>query len=83
MEEYIGAVKLFAFDFLPTGWLPCDGRLLPIHNENTPLLGLLGTTYGGDGETNFALPNLAPVMTTDGIAMHYCICLRGLFPPRI
>jgi microcystin-dependent protein len=82
MEEYVGVVKLLALNFLPTGWLPCDGRLLPILDENVPLCGAIGTTFGGDGETNFALPNLAPVMTTDGIPMHYYICVRGLFPLR-
>ncbi len=57
MDEYLGVVKLFAFSFTPRGWLPCDGRLLSI-SQNQALFSLLGTTYGGDGRVNFALPNL-------------------------
>ena len=86
MEEYMGTVKLFAFHFVPVGWLPCDGRLLPIDTTqqdiNTIMFGLLGSAYGGDGMTNFALPNLAPVQSADGVPMQYCICLQGLFPQR-
>src|SRR5712664_3412650 len=55
----IGQVQLFAFSFVPAGWLPCDGRLMSIM-QNQALFSLLGTTYGGDGRTNFALPNLKP-----------------------
>ena len=86
MEEYMGTVKLFAFHFVPEGWLPCDGRLLPIDKDqqdiNTAMFGLLGSAYGGDGMTNFALPNLAPVQTVDGVPMQYCICIQGIYPPR-
>lgn len=57
MEEYIGIVKLFAGNFAPRGWLFCDGSLLSI-SSNSALFSILGTTYGGDGVTTFALPNL-------------------------
>ncbi|WP_347219515.1 tail fiber protein [Chryseobacterium sp.] len=57
MEEYIGIVKLFAGNFAPRGWMFCDGSLLRISN-NSALFSILGTTYGGDGITTFALPNL-------------------------
>ncbi|MBV8326053.1 tail fiber protein [Chryseobacterium sp.] len=57
MEEYIGIVKLFAGNFAPRGWMFCDGRLLSIAS-NSALFSILGTTYGGDGRTTFALPNL-------------------------
>ncbi|GEN73536.1 MULTISPECIES: phage tail protein [Chryseobacterium] len=57
MEEYIGIVKLFAGNFAPRGWLFCDGSLLRI-STNSALFSILGTTYGGDGVTTFALPNL-------------------------
>ncbi len=50
-------IQIFAFDFNPRGWLPCDGRLLAI-NTNQALFSLLGTTFGGDGRTTFALPDL-------------------------
>lgn len=57
MDEYMGIVKLFAGNFAPRNWMFCDGRLLSIAN-NSALFSLLGTTYGGDGITTFALPNL-------------------------
>ncbi len=56
-EPFIGELRAFAFDFVPRGWLPCDGQLLPIV-QNTPLFALIGTIYGGDGRTTFALPDL-------------------------
>lgn len=54
---YLGEIKLFSFNFPPKGWAFCNGQLLPI-TQNQALFSLLGTTYGGDGRTNFALPNL-------------------------
>ena len=56
-EAYIGEIRLFAGNFAPQNWALCDGRLIAI-SENDTLFALLGTTYGGDGVTNFALPNL-------------------------
>jgi microcystin-dependent protein len=58
MDEYLGTVKLFGFNFAPRGWMTCQGQLLSIA-QNTALFSLLGTTYGGNGVTTFALPNLA------------------------
>ena len=57
MEVYIGTIMPAAFNFAPQGWLPCDGRLLPIANY-TALFGTIGFSYGGDGKDNFALPDL-------------------------
>jgi len=57
MEPFIGEVRLVAFNFAPRGWAICDGQLLQI-NQNQALFALLGTTYGGDGRTTFALPDL-------------------------
>ncbi len=57
MDEYIGIVKLFAGNFAPRGWMFCDGSLISIA-RNSALFSILGTTYGGDGITTFALPNL-------------------------
>jgi microcystin-dependent protein len=54
---YIGEIKIVAFNFPPQGWAECDGQFLPI-NQNQALFSLLGTTYGGNGQTTFALPNL-------------------------
>ncbi|MEK3883328.1 tail fiber protein [Paenibacillus sp. PL2-23] len=69
MESYIGEIKLFGFAFTPKNWLPCQGQLLAI-SQNQALFSLLGTTYGGDGRTTFALPDLrgrAPVHAGKGI----------------
>ncbi len=54
---FLGEIKIVSFNFPPKGWAFCNGQLLPI-NQNQALFSLLGTTYGGDGQTNFALPNL-------------------------
>ncbi len=54
---FLGQVSIFAFNFAPKGWTMCNGQLLPI-NQNQALFALLGTTYGGNGQTTFALPNL-------------------------
>lgn len=56
-QPYVGEIRLFAGNFNPNGWLFCNGQLLPI-SENETLFQLIGTTYGGDGESTFALPNL-------------------------
>ena len=56
-DPFVAEVRIFAFSFAPRGWALCDGQLLPI-SQNTALFSLLGTTYGGDGQTTFALPNL-------------------------
>jgi microcystin-dependent protein len=57
VDVYLGEIRLVAFNFAPHGWAVCDGHLLPI-NQNQALFALLGTTYGGDGQTTFALPDL-------------------------
>ena len=57
MEPFIGQIQTFGFNFAPRGWALCAGQLLPIA-QNSALFSLLGTTYGGDGETTFALPDL-------------------------
>ncbi|MEO7308792.1 MAG: tail fiber protein [Chitinophagaceae bacterium] len=54
---FLGQLQIFSFNFAPKGWALCNGQLLPI-NQNQALFSLLGTMYGGDGRTNFALPNL-------------------------
>ncbi len=57
MDPFIGEIKMVGFNFPPRGWATCDGQLLPI-SQNTALFSLLGTQYGGDGQTTFALPDL-------------------------
>lgn len=56
-EPFLSEIKIVSFNFAPKGWALCNGQLLPI-NQNQALFSLLGTTYGGDGRVNFALPNL-------------------------
>ncbi|MEP6731837.1 MAG: tail fiber protein [bacterium] len=58
MPPYIGEIRLFAGNFAPAGWSTCEGQLIPI-SDNDTLFNLIGTTYGGDGESTFALPNLS------------------------
>ena len=68
---FIGEVKLISWNFPPKGWAFCNGQLLPI-NQNQALFSLLGTTYGGDGRVNFALPDLrgrTPVHVGQGIIL--------------
>lgn len=67
-EPFLSEIKLMSFNFAPKGWALCDGQLLPI-NQNQALFSLLGTTYGGNGQTTFALPNLrgrVPIHSGDG-----------------
>src|ERR687895_633359 len=56
-QPYVGEIRMFAGNFAPAGWMFCEGQLLPI-SENETLFQLIGTTYGGDGESTFNLPNL-------------------------
>jgi microcystin-dependent protein len=67
-DPFVAEIRMFPFNFAPTGWAFCDGQLLPI-SQNTALFSLLGTFYGGDGKSTFALPNLqgsAPIHQGDG-----------------
>lgn len=68
MDPFVGEIRMFAGTFAPRGWAFCNGQLMPIA-QNTALFSLLGTTYGGDGKTNFALPDLqgrAPLQPRQG-----------------
>src|SRR5213075_1551397 len=67
-QPYVGEIRMFGGNFAPAGWMFCEGQLLPI-SENETLFNLLGTTYGGDGQSTFALPDLrgrAPVHMGQG-----------------
>src|ERR1700759_2010791 len=57
MDPFVAEIRIFPFNFAPKGWAWCDGKLLPL-SQNTALFSLLGTTYGGNGQSNFALPDL-------------------------
>lgn len=67
-DPFVAEIRMFPFNFPPTGWAFCDGQLLPL-SQNTALFSLLGTTYGGNGKSNFALPDLmgrAPMQPGQG-----------------
>src|SRR5438067_1114234 len=67
-NPFVAEIRIFTGNFAPKGWALCDGQLMPI-SQNTALFSLLGTTYGGDGKSNFALPNLqgcAPMQAGQG-----------------
>lgn len=75
---YVGETRTFAFGFAPSGWAACDGSLLSIA-ENETLFMLIGTTYGGDGESTFALPKASgPV--SGNVPLAQCISLFGIYP---
>jgi len=74
-EPYLGEIRLFSFAFAPRGWAFCNGQLLPI-NQNQALFSLLGTNYGGNGQTTFALPNLqgrVPLHFGTGVGASYSL----------
>jgi microcystin-dependent protein len=67
-DQFVAEIRIFPFNFAPKGWAFCDGQLLPI-SQNTALFSLLGTTYGGDGKSTFALPDMqgnAPMQPGQG-----------------
>jgi microcystin-dependent protein len=67
-DQFLAEIRIFPFNFAPTGWAMCDGQLMPI-SQNTALFALLGTVYGGDGKSTFALPNMqgnAPMQPGQG-----------------
>jgi microcystin-dependent protein len=80
MDAFIGEIILFAGNFAPRAWADCDGSVLAI-DQYQALFSLLGTQYGGDGRTNFALPKLEPLAGSEGNC-RYIICLEGMYPPR-
>jgi microcystin-dependent protein len=57
MDPFVAEIRIFPFNFAPKGWAWCDGQIMPI-SQNTALFSLLGTTYGGDGKSTFALPDM-------------------------
>jgi len=80
-EPFVGQTMAAAYSYCPDGWAAMNGQLLSIP-QNTALFSLLGTTYGGDGASNFALPTAKPIVTATGATLTQCIALQGIFPPR-
>jgi microcystin-dependent protein len=79
MEPFLGQIQLLPYNFAPVRWAFCEGQELSI-SRNTALFSLLGTMYGGNGTSTFALPNLKGKEPDPN--MHYCIALEGIFPSR-
>lgn len=79
MDYLIGSIGLFPYNFVPMGWLLCDGQMLQIANYS-PLYALVGVTYGGNGQSTFAVPNLQGLEPRPNL--RYFICVEGLFPTR-
>jgi microcystin-dependent protein len=81
MNSYLGSLLLVPYNFAPQGWAFCQGQTLPI-NQNAALFSLIGTFFGGDGVSNFKLPNLPVVTSTGGGELHWVIAMQGVFPSR-
>ncbi len=93
MDEYIGQILQFAFNWPPQQWLLCNGQHLPIQSYE-PLFALIGTTYGGNGVTEFAIPDLrkknslgnyynpGEIMQDGTPYIESFICVEGIFPSR-
>jgi microcystin-dependent protein len=78
-QPYVGEIRMFGGNFAPAGWMFCDGQLLPI-SENETLFNLIGTTYGGDGQSTFALPDLRgrlPIHQGTGAGITYQLAETG------
>ena len=80
-EGYLAEVFTTAANFCPRNSMPADGRLLPI-SQFSALFALMGTMYGGDGRTTFALPKLDPIPAQNGGEIRYCVMTQGIFPSR-
>lgn len=79
MDVFLGLITIFPYGFVPRGWMLCDGTLLPV-TQYQALYSLIGNKFGGNGSTNFALPNLQggePIPNT-----RYYIAIEGLYPTR-
>jgi microcystin-dependent protein len=80
-QPFIGDTMIVAFSFCPKSWAPMNGQALPI-SQNQALFSLLGTRYGGNGVTTFALPSARPIFTATGKTLTQCIALQGAFPSQ-
>ena len=79
MDYYVGQILLLPYTFAPKGTMRCQGQLLPVVQYQT-LYSLIGTKFGGDGISNFGLPNLMGAEPVPGL--EYCIVLEGVYPQR-
>jgi len=82
MEPFLGDIMTSPYNFAPRGWAFCEGQLLPVA-QNHALYALLGTQFGGDGRSTFALPDLRDQeVEAGGSKVRYIIALQGIFPSR-
>ena len=81
MNSFVGSLLLVPYSWAPEGWAVCNGQILQI-NQYQAVFALLGATYGGNGETTFALPNLPGPTDANGKQLTWIICLQGSFPSR-
>lgn len=79
IEVLIGTIMLFPYNFTPSGWQKCDGTIFDV-NQNQVLFSLIGFKFGGNGTTNFAVPNLQGAEPIPGLS--YYIALQGVYPSR-
>lgn len=79
MEPFVGQIQLLPYNFAPQYWAFCEGQILSIQEYQT-LYSLIGTNFGGDGRSTFALPNLKGKEPEPGT--RYCIALQGIYPQR-
>lgn len=79
MDYLIGQIQLFPYNFIPMGWIPCNGTLLQVQQYQA-LFSLIYNNFGGDGRTTFAVPNMQGAEPIPG--MVYAICNEGIYPPR-
>ncbi len=79
-DAFVGEVRAMPYGFVPSGWALCNGALLD-SASSAALFSLLRYRYGGDGRTQFALPNIPPLAGKEG-TLQYCIALQGRYPPR-
>lgn len=78
---FVGQTMIIPTNFCPLGWLEMDGRVLQT-TEYSVLFFVIGKTYGGDGQTTFALPTAPPLFTTDGKGLRHCIAATGIYPSQ-
>jgi microcystin-dependent protein len=81
MDPLLGDIQLFAFDYTPLGWMPCEGQTLST-SQYPALYNLLGTKFGGNGTTTFCLPDLRNALPMQQMGMHYCIAVQGIYPSQ-
>jgi microcystin-dependent protein len=81
MDYILGSVSIFPWNWQSEGWLKCDGRLLKIEDYQA-LYSLLGSEFGGDRKTTFAIPNIPAIKTAQGGDLDYYIAVQGIYPDR-